>query len=143
MHALRCPYRHHVDSFVFGCRAPALARSRTTEIRHLRIHKKAPAQGAAAEQHAETHVVAIRERHLDRPCLAAYLHLSHDHQPTLAMAARIADHTLVHHRCLAHDLDVRTALIRMDGEARDTDTAHMIRLHSYCKHCPSACSFLL
>src|SRR3569832_365126 len=125
MHALRCPYRHHVDSSVFGCRAPALARSRTTEIRHLRIHKKAPAQGAAAELHAETHVVAIRERHLARPCLAAYLHLSHDLQPPLAMAARIAAHTLVHHRGLAHDLDVRTALIRKKNKTHNTDTAHM------------------
>src|SRR3569832_2083403 len=129
MYVLCCPFRLLVDSFVFGCRAPAQARSRTTEIRHLRIHKKAPAQGAAAEQHAETHVVALRERHLARPCLAAYLHLSHDHLPTLAMAARSADLTLGHHRGLAHDLDVRTALIRMDGEARDTDTAHMKRLH--------------
>src|SRR3569832_567623 len=98
MHALRCPYRHHVDSSVFGCRAPAQARSRTTEIRHLRIHKKAPAQGAAAEQHAETHVVAIRERHLDRPCLTTYKHLNHKHQPTHTKTTRNTNQTHVHHR---------------------------------------------
>ena len=70
-----------------------------------------------AEQHPETHLVAVGERQLDRPAKAEQLDLRDDHRPLGEVARRAAHRTELQHLRLGVHGDVRVPLQRVDAEA--------------------------
>src|SRR5512143_2020145 len=102
-----------------GQRAPA-AKSRgplSEEERAAGLDQRPALERGAAEQHAESHLVAIGERKLDRPGFIAELEQRGDDVALLDAASRVPHRALVDGPRLAGDLEGIALLHRLQDEA--------------------------